>query len=681
MATMIAQDPALSLIALDPWLEPYADRLRERYHHYQSVRSRIDQQGGLLGPISQGHQYFGINRGHRDGAPGLWYREWAPAASSLYLVGDFNGWNRESHPMVRDEWGVWSIFLPEDSPARLFHGSKFKVQVATRHGLTDRIPAYARRVVQDPVTLDYAAQFWMPPDPYRFQHPTPKLTAGLRIYEAHPGMAQEEEKVGSFDEFTDHILPRIERLGYNAIQLMAIMEHPYYASFGYHVSNFFAVSSRFGTPDELKRLIDTAHQKGLLVLLDLVHSHSVKNIHEGLNLFDGTEYQYFHAGGRGYHPAWDSQLFDYSKPEVQRFLLSNVRFWLEEYRFDGMRFDGVTSMLYLDHGMGYGFNSYDDYFSSNVDRDAVVYLQLANELAHAVNPDAITIAEEVSGMPGLARPVSEGGLGFDYRLAMGVPDMWIRLLKEKRDEEWNLGDIFGTLLNRRRGEKHVGYAESHDQALVGDKTLAFWLMDQEMYWHMGRGSQHLVIDRGIALHKMIRLITFSLAGEGYLNFIGNEFGHPEWVDFPREGNALSFHYARRQWSLLDNAELRYQDLNAFDPAMQELDDRYHLLNDPLIERLAVHEENKLLIYRRGPLVFAFNFHPNHSYADYRIPVPDPANYKVVLSTDDTRFGGHGRSPEGTLCPVQQIPWDGRNQSIEIYLPSRTALVLAPVDDW
>jgi len=408
-----------------------------------------------------------------------------------------------------------------------------------------------------------------------------------------------------------------------------------------------------------------------------VHSHAVKNTLEGLNQFDGTDHQYFHAGPRGLHPAWDSMLFDYSKYEVQRFLLSNVRYWLEDVGFDGMRFDGVTSMLYLDHGLGKPFNSYDDYFGPNVDEDAVTYLRLANALAHLVRPEAITVAEDVSGMVGTARPVSEGGMGFDYRLAMGVPDYWIKLLKEKKDEEWNLGELFHTLLNRRYGEKHVGYAESHDQALVGDKTIAFRLMDKDMYWHMDRASHNLVIDRGVALHKLIRLITFSLAGEGYLNFMGNEFGHPEWIDFPREGNGWSLQYARRQWSLADNPDLRYAGLNRFDKAMQALDVSYRLLQDPLIERLMVHEENKLLVYRRGPLVFAFNFHPTQSYADLRIPVPDPDDYRLVLDSDEDRFEGFNRVARGVVYPRQDVPFGERKQSVSIYLPNRSAQVLAP----
>jgi 1,4-alpha-glucan branching enzyme len=666
------------LLAYDPWLAPYADRLRDRHAHYAWMRSEVERAGGLLGPVSQGHRYFGLNRGERDGRPGVWYREWAPAAYALFLVGDFNGWNRQSHPLARDEWGTWSTFLPDaDYAGRLTHGSKVKVFVVSQTGGMDRLPAYIRRVVQDPHTHGFIGQYWSPPEPYRWQHANPHLDRGLRIYEAHVGMATEHEKVGSYDEFTNDVLPRVKRLGYNAIQLMAVMEHPYYGSFGYHVSNFFAVASRNGTPEELKRLIDTAHSMGILLLLDIVHSHAVKNTNEGLGRFDGTDYQYFHAGGRGEHSAWDSLLFDYGKFEVQRFLLSNLRYWLEEFRFDGFRFDGVTSMLYNDHGLGKAFGSYDDYFDGNVDKDAVGYLQLANELVHAIKPDAVTIAEDVSGMVGICRSVPEGGIGFDYRLSMGIPDFWIKLLKEKKDEDWSLGGIYHTLMNRRHGEKHVAYAESHDQALVGDKTIAFWLMDQEMYWNMSKFNQSLVVDRGVALHKLIRLLTFSLGGEAYLTFMGNEFGHPEWVDFPREGNGYSYKYARRQWSLPAQEHLKYAGLERFDAAMLALDDRYNLLNDPFIEQLDVREDMKLMVYRRGPVVVVVNLHPTESYTGLRIPIPDPVDYALVLDTDEGQFEGFGRVAAGTVYPKQDVPMYTRAYSTQVYIPARTAQVLVP----
>ena len=668
-----------ALIGIDPTLAPYADSIRERMERHREVLADIDSRGGLMGAVSQGHRYYGVNRGEREGKSGIWYREWAPGATSLYLVGDFNFWNRRANPMQRDEYGVWSLFLPDEEFGEHFgHESRMKVHVVTSLGEQDRIPVYARRVLQDHNTKDYIAQVWLP-EPFEFKYPSPKLDRGLTIYEVHIGMSLEEGKVASFNEFVEQILPRISALGYNAIQIMAVAEHPYYASFGYHVSSLFAVSSRFGTPEDLKRLIDTAHSMGILVLLDLVHSHSVKNVNEGMNLFDGTEYQYFHAGAKGIHAAWDSLLFDYSKYEVRQLLLSNLRFWLEEFRFDGMRMDGITSILYLDHGLNRVFNGYQDYFDSNVDSSALCYLQLANELAHAINPQAITVAEDVSGMPGLARPVSEGGVGFDYRLNMGAPDFWIKLVKEIPDEQWDLANLYATMLNRRHTEKHIGYVESHDQALVGDQTLAFRMMGASMYSQMNDPGANPITDRGVALHKMSRLFTFSLSGEGYLTFMGNEFGHPEWIDFPREGNHQSYHFARRQWSLADNPFLAYGKLLAFDREMIALDKRYQLLNSSLIELLAHHEDSRQIVYRHGPLVFAFNFHPTESYSSLRIPVPDFEDYRVILDTDDLRFAGHGRSGIAAVnYPIQKAELYGRSQSVEIYLPSRSAQVLAPL---
>jgi 1,4-alpha-glucan branching enzyme len=659
------------LIAHDPYLEPYRGILQERYRHLHELIRR------------QGHHFFGLNRGEHEGKPGVWYREWAPGADYLALIGEFNDWDRGANPCTRAEHGHWSLFLPDEQYAdRLTHGSRVKVHVANNGGYAmDRIPAYIQRVVQEPDT-SFNGIYWSPPPPevYQWQHAAPGALGGegLRIYEAHVGMASEEGKVASFAEFTRDVLPRIAKLGYNAVQLMAVQEHPFYGSFGYHVSNLFAVSSRFGPPEDLKALIDEAHRLGLRVIMDIVHSHMVKNTAEGLRNFDGTGHQYFHDGARGEHTAWDSMCYDYSKWEVLRLLLSNVRYWLEEYRFDGFRFDGVTSMLYRDHGLGAAFAHYDQYFDGNVDGDALAYLTLANHVAHLIRPEAITVAEDVSGMPGLARPVEEGGVGFDYRLAMGVPDYWIKLIKEKREEDWKLNDIYTTLLNRRWNEPHVGYAESHDQALVGDKTLAMWLMDKEIYEGMSSLKQNLVVERGVALHKMIRLLTFSLAGEGYLNFMGNEFGHPEWIDFPRPGNNYSYHYARRQWSLPEQDHLRYQGLEKFDIAMQQLDAEHHILQDKLIEQLALHEDTRQLVYRRGPLVFAFNLHPNESYEGLRIPVPDPCDYRLLLSTDAKAFGGHGHAEPPATYPRQDTPMYGREQSVQVYLPSRSALVLGPV---
>ncbi len=644
------------LVVSDPLLTPFEGEISARLR----CKAGFLKQFPLLGEISQGHRYFGFTEG------ATLYREWAPGASALFLIGDFNGWNRASHPLIRGEYGVWEISLPAGT---LMPGSRVKVHVHSAVGPHDRIPAYAKRVVQDPNTHDFVAEITAISPLELGAGGLRSDSDALRIYEAHPGMATEEFRVGTWTEFAENILPRIKNLGYNTVQLMGVQEHPYYGSFGYHVSSLFAPSSRFGTPDDLRNLITTAHKMGIRVIMDLVHSHAVKNWNEGLGYFDGTDHQYFHAPPRGNHPAWDSLCWDYSKLEVLRLLLSNVRYWLEEFGFDGFRLDGVTSMLYLDHGLGRDFGGYGDYFGDSVDNEAILYLQLANDLAHTINSKVITVAEDMSGMPGMARPTQEGGLGFDYRLSMGVPDFWIRTIKEKPDEAWSMGEIWGTLLNRRATEKHIGYVESHDQALVGDKTLAFRLMDAAMYSEMALDRQSPVVDRGVALHKLIRLVTLALAGEGYLNFMGNEFGHPEWIDFPREGNGWSYTHARRQWSLVDSPLLRYSGLNRFDKAMLQLNVQGNT------ELLQLDEARKLLIFAHGTHVFAFNWHPTESYVDLNIPVPAKSDYRRILCTDDVEFAGPGR-----VSGIDNYIWSGDSPRISLYLPSRCAVVLWPVAD-
>jgi len=656
----------------DPYLYPYLSVIRRRLEKVRDREQRLTEGRMELVDFASGHEYFGL---HREGAEWV-FREWAPNATSISLIGDFTDWREEKdYSLCRTgESGNWEVRIPAD---KLKSGQLYKLLMRWPGGSGERIPAYVRRTVQDPHTHLFAAQVWKPEQPYAWRSPFfRRPPESPRIYEAHIGMAQEEERVGTYDEFRKNILPRVIDAGYNTLQLMAIQEHPYYGSLGYHVSSFFAASSRFGTPEELKELIDAAHEAGLAVIMDLVHSHAARNEQEGISRFDGTLYQYFHEGPRGDHIAWDSRCFDYGKPEVLHFLLSNCRFWLDEYHFDGFRFDGVTSMLYLDHGLGKAFTEYADYFGDNVDEDALTYLALANKVIHTLRPDAITIAEDVSGMPGLAASREEGGFGFDYRLAMGVPDYWIKLLKETPDEQWPIGHLYYELTNRRADEKTIGYAESHDQAIVGDKTLIFRLIDAEMYTHMNVFESNLRVDRGIALHKMIRLITLATAGNGYLNFMGNEFGHPEWIDFPREGNNWSYKYARRQWRLRDDTNLRYRFLAAFDKAMMHLAAEYSLLDASGPYLILENQANLLLGFQRAGLVFLFCFHPHQSLAHYPVDL-QPGEYHLILDSDAVEFGGHGRLHPGQVYFTKPEPLPDGNirHTATLYLPTRSALVL------
>ena len=659
------------LVQDDPWLEPYADIISKRYNAAYRKEEKLLSASTNLSDFATGYLYYGVHKT----TEGWVVREWAPNATSIHLVGECNNWKEDARYEFRPlGQGNWELQL---ASIDLQHQQQFRLLIRWNGGQGERLPSYIRRCLQHPDTKAYNAQVWAPPHAYQWKYPSVSKHKTPLIYEAHVGMATEDERVGSYDEFRTRILPRIKDAGYNTVQLMAIQEHPYYGSFGYHVSNFFAVSSRFGTPDELKALIDEAHSMGLAVIMDLVHSHAVKNIVEGLGLFDGDPHQYFQAGSRREHIAWDSLCFDYGKEQVLHFLLSNCKYWLEEYQFDGFRFDGVTSMLYFDHGLARDFTSYEFYYDGGQDGDAITYLTLANKLIHQVKPAAISIAEEMSGMPGLAEPIENGGIGFDYRMAMGTPDYWIKIIKERTDDSWDMAEMFHELTSKRYGEKTVSYAESHDQALVGDKTIIFRLLDKEMYFHMNKTSQNLIVERGIALHKMIRLITFATAGGSYLNFMGNEFGHPEWIDFPREGNNWSYKYARRMWSLRDNSDLRYHFLSDFDKSMLELQNSEEFLDNTTCESVALNSSDKILAFHRGDLLFVFNFHPDKSFPDYGLKV-HAGKYRIVLNTDESFFGGFDRIDSAQTYFADRLGGVSGENWIKLYLPSRVAIVLKKI---
>jgi len=668
-----ASNAHMGLVKNDAYLEPYEDAIRGRHDHYLWKLNQLTGNGRKsLTDFANGHEYYGLHKLSK----GWVFREWAPNATEIYLVGDFNGWQEtERYRATRIEGtGNWELRLSEKA---ITHGDLYKMHVYWNGGRGERIPAWVRRVVQDEQTGIFSAQVWQPEHAYEWSKKKFKPnTSPLLIYECHIGMGQDAEKVGSYTEFKELVLPRIIDDGYNCIQIMAIQEHPYYGSFGYHVSSFFAASSRFGTPEELKSLIDEAHKHGVAVIMDIVHSHAVKNEVEGLGNLAGDPNQFFYPGERREHPAWDSLCFDYGKDEVIHFLLSNCKYWLEEFHFDGFRFDGVTSMLYYSHGLGEAFTNYGDYFNGHQDDNAICYLTLANKLIHEVNPKAITIAEEVSGMPGLAARIDDGGYGFDYRMAMNIPDFWIKTIKELSDENWKPSSIFWEVKNRRSDERTISYCESHDQALVGDKTIVFRLIDADMYWHFKKGDENGVAHRGIALHKMIRLVTAAAINGGYLNFMGNEFGHPEWIDFPREGNGWSYKYARRQWNLVDNKELDYHYLGDFDKQMLKvIKSEKDFIKTP-VQEIWHNDGDQVLAFMRGDLVFVFNFNPTTSFTDYGFLVPTGA-YNVVLNSDASEFGGNNLADDSVthLTNYDPLYVAERKEWLKLYIPARSAVVL------
>ena len=656
----------------DPWLEPYAKAIEARHERILAEKRKLAGDGPL-GDAANNHLYYGLHHS-KDG----WViREWAPNASRIYLIGDFNNWKRTPDYALQPVGsGNWELRLGE---LFLSHGCLYKLWIEWPGGGGERIPAYATRVVQDPETKVFCAQVWNPV-PYEWKHRTPGKRPHPLIYECHIGMSGEKEGVSTFDEFRTNVLPRVKRLGYDTLQIMALQEHPYYGSFGYQVSSFFALSSRFGTPEEFKRLVDEAHAAGIAVIMDIVHSHAVGNEAEGLGKLDGDESLYFYKGDAGHHPAWGTRCFDYGKDEVKYFLLSNCKYWMQEYHLDGFRFDGVTSMLYWNHGLGADFGDYALYFNEGVDENAVCYLGLANMLIHELNPKALTIAEDVSGMAGLAAPFNAGGVGFDFRMAMGIADHWIKWIKELSDEQWSMGGIWWELTNKRADEKTVSYAECHDQALVGDKTIIFRLIDKEMYFSMRKDQPNPIVDRGVALHKLIRLATAATCGGGYLTFMGNEFGHPEWIDFPREGNGWSYKHARRLWSIADNRELRFHGLEEFDEAMIHFLKKEKLLS-ATPELLTADEEKKVLIFRRENCIFALNFNSQGSFQDYGFAAPE-GEYEMAFSSDDPRFGGFGRleGPQRHVSVAERCPNGNQayDHTLYLYLPCRCAIVLKKI---
>lgn len=673
-----ATSTILRLIKNDKYLAEYAEAINGRHQSAINKIAELTNNGtSTLADFATGYLYFGL---HKDGKNWV-IREWAPNATAIYLIGDFNGWKEDGHFAFKriKNTGNWELVLPERTFA---HGDFYKLSVHWEGGQGERIPAWAQRVVQDEETKIFSAQVWAPEQGFDWKHTKFKPNTGpLLIYECHIGMSQDAEKVGTYEEFRRNILPRVYKAGYNCIQIMAIQEHPYYGSFGYHVSSFFAASSRFGTPEELKALIDEAHGMGIAVIMDIVHSHAVKNEVEGLGNFAGDPFQYFYQGDRREHPAWDSLCFDYGKNEVLHFLLSNCKYWLDEYHFDGFRFDGVTSMLYYSHGLGQSFNGYGDYYNGSQDDNAIVYLTLANCLIHQVNRKAITIAEEVSGMPGLAAPFEAGGYGFNYRMAMNIPDYWIKIIKELRDEDWKPSSLLWEVTNRRADEKTISYCESHDQALVGDKTIIFRLVDSDMYWHFKKGDENFIVERGIALHKMIRLLTCSTINGGYLNFMGNEFGHPEWIDFPREGNGWSHKYARRQWNLVDNKELCFHLLGDFDRVMLSVVKSEKDIQKTNVTEIWHNDGDQVFAYQRGELLFFFNFSPFRSYTDYGFMVK-AGTYQYLLNTDDVKFGGKGFNDDSLKHLTiydRELAKDGKGW-LKLYLPARSACVLKMMKD-
>ncbi|KAK7287576.1 hypothetical protein RIF29_00857 [Crotalaria pallida] len=554
------------------------------------------------------------------------------------------------------------------------HGSKYRVYFNTPNGPLERVPAWAT-YVQPAVdgTQAYAIHWEPPPEHvYKWKNTSPKVPKSLRIYEAHVGISGSEPKISSFNEFTDKVLPHIMETGYNAIQLIGVVEHKDYFTVGYRVTNFYAVSSRYGTPDDFKRLVDEAHGLGLLVFLEIVHSYAAADENVGLSMFDGSNDCYFHSGKRGQHKFWGTRMFKYGDPDVLHFLLSNLNWWIVEYQVDGFQFHSLSSMIYTHNGFASFTGDLEEYCNQYVDKDALLYLILANEILHALYPNIITIAEDATFYPGLCEPTSQGGLGFDYYVNLSVSEMWSTFLESVPDNEWSMTKIVNTLVSDRAyADKMLMYAENHNQSISGRRSFAEILFG-EIDEHSHHYKESLV--RGSSLHKMIRLITLTIGGRAYLNFMGNEFGHPKRVEFPTSSNNFSYSLANRQWDLLAKEGLN-RDLFSFDKDMMKLDENARVLSRRFPYLHHVNDSSMVISYIRGPLLFIFNFHPTDSYDNYSIGVEEAGEYQVILNTDEIKYGGQGCLKEDQYFQkTVSKRVDGLRNSLEVPLPSRTAQV-------
>lgn len=667
----------------DPALEPYRQFLLRRNRSFTAEMERITGHFGSLRAYADLHKNLGVHLVKNAQGNLVWrLREYMPQAEAVWLTTERLNFQRHASYRYQPRGnGIFELVLPQDA---LAHGVYMELRVQAKGVLSGegsqalpfrRVPAFAQWVEQDKtVPAQWCARLWAPQQAYRFRHRRPAAQSFPRIYEAHVGMAQPAlehhgESVGTYEDFTRRILPRIKADGYTAVQLMGILEHPLYRSFGYQVSSYFAPSSRYGTPDQFKELVDEAHALGLAVILDITHGHACPNTEQGLARYDGSRYFFSEK-----YNQWGTPSFDYSLEMTRRFLLSNCRYWLEEFRVDGFRFDAVGNMLYHDHGVDDDFSHVGRCFygkdgEPREDVDGELYLCLANALCHELHHGAVTIAEEFSGMPGLTSAPAEGGLGFDYRFAMGIPDYWAKCIEAQRD----MGSLWYEMTNHRPYDRTISYVECHDQCINGDDAMIWRMLGDGMYQYMSVFTDNWNISRGLAFYRLMRLITFATADAGYLNFMGNEFGHPEWLD--------AENYAHRQWHLAEREDLKYAGLAAWDKAqMIGLAARYpeDFRQAPLFR--FIHEQDRLLAFERGSLLFAFNFHELNARQDMTFAVT-PGKYVELLSSDELHFAGHGNL-EVKKPPLEHFtrPLPQRfEQDVSLYLPPLVAQVLGRVD--
>ena len=587
-----------------------------------------------------------------DGTPGVRFAVWAPNAEHVAVIGDFNGWNKDAHPLaVRGDWsGIWQGFVPGVEP-----GAAYKYHIRSRYdGYTvDKADPFAffaetpPRTASRVWTLDYV---WGDGEWMARRKEANSLGAPWSIYEVHLGSWRRapDGRSLSYREIAEPLADYAAEMGFTHVELLPVMEHPFYGSWGYQVVGYFAPTSRYGTPQDFMHLIDTLHQRGIGVILDWVPSHFPADEH-GLAYFDGTHVFEHRDRRQGYHPEWHSYIFNYGRNEVRSFLLSSAMFWLDHYHVDALRVDAVASMLYLDYARKEG-EWIPNAFGGRENLDAMSFLRKLNTVVYEHYPDVQTIAEESTAWPMVSRPVHVGGLGFGMK--------------------WNMGWMHDTLSYMSTDPLFRKY---HHHKLTFSLVYAFTenfvlpLSHDEVVYGKGSLIGKMPGDEWQKFANLRALFGYMWLHPGKkLLFMGGEIG--QWSEWSHEG-AVDF--ALLDWPLHAGLKRWVRDLNTLyrgEPALYKHDftgDGFEWIdcNDS--------EESVLSFIRKGdagdPVILAVvNFTPVPRH-NYQVGVPSGGHWHEVLNSDADLYGGSG---QGNLGGVDAAPVaaHGRYHSLTITLP-------------
>jgi 1,4-alpha-glucan branching enzyme len=621
-------------------------------YSYGLIMGEVDLHLFSEGNHLQLYEKFGAHLRKIGGDDGVYFAVWAPNAQRVSVVGDFNGWDGRVNPMRRLLGsGVWELFLPG-----VGEGAHYKFEIRTPggalllkadpFGLFSQHGKQTSSMVYDLDRYQWSDGGWMEARPARPLH-----TSAISVYEVHLGSwrrkADEGNRALSYLELSETLIPYVTEMGYTHIELMPIAEHPFEGSWGYQVTNYFAPTSRFGTPDEFRHFVDKCHQAGIGVIMDWVPAHFPKDPH-GLAEFDGTDL-YEHADPRqGEHQDWGTLIFNFGRNEVRNFLIGNALFWLDKYHIDGLRVDAVASMLYLDYSRKAG-EWIPNAFGGRENLEAVYFLKRFNEVCYERFPGIMTIAEESTAWPGVSRPTHLGGLGFGFKWNMGwMHDFLHYMALDPVFRRFHHNNITFSLMYAFA--EHFILVLSHDEVVHGKRSLLNKMPGDE--WQQ------------FANLRMFFAWMYGHPGKKLL-FMGGEFGQR------REWN----HDRELDWDLLelprhDGLRRLVQHLNYVyknEPALWDCDDTHEGF-----EWIDFHDsENSVVAFMRrsrggGAIVFAVNATPVVRHG-YRLGVPSAGFYREIINTDAETYGGGNVGNMGGF-EAEDFPWQGRTHSLMISLP-------------